>query len=51
MARIKVLCGNCLKDVHECECKDEPEKEHSGHYLNRWGEEVLRFLRAWFIIK
>lgn len=51
MTHIKVLCGACLKDVHNCECKDEPEKEHSGHSFNRYCEEVLRFLRLWNILK
>ncbi len=51
MPDIKVLCAACLQDVRVCKCPDLPEAEDPGFLWNRIGEEVMRFLRLWNLIR
>jgi hypothetical protein len=55
MAKVTVLCSRCGKPVQYCAyhkiCPDNPEDESFGFSLNRWGEEMMRFLRFWGLLK
>lgn len=55
MARITVLCSKCGQPVEVCRdnnlCQDLPEHEHPGFLWNRMGEECMRWLRYWGIIR
>ena len=44
-------CEKCREPFDQCVCPDEEVKEHPGFYFNRLGEEVLRVLRWWGLIK
>lgn len=44
-------CEKCGEPLGQCVCPDPPVEEKAEFFWNRAGEELLRWLRVWNIIK